>query len=164
MHRLHIRFALLALLGALPLAGCASAVFQQPVVTLEGVQIGGIGLRGGTLLVNLRVVNPNRFELSANELDYRLAVADPASAGDTTWIDFANGTYDQPFIVAARDSASVQIPVDFSYGGLGGAASSLLGRGSFTYRAEGTVDVRTPLGTYEVPFRRRGTVGLLSDR
>lgn len=152
------------LLGALLLAGCAGNVFRQPVVTLEGVQVGGLGLRGGTLLVNIQVVNPNRFELSANELDYRLAVADPSASGDSAWIDFATGTYDQPFSVAPRDTANVQIPVEFSYGGLGNAASTLLRAGSFSYRAEGTVDVRTPLGTYEVPFNRRGTVSLLSNR
>lgn len=153
-----------SLLLALVLTGCTSSLFSEPEVTLEGVQIGGLGLRGGTLLVDLRVVNPNRFALNADKLAYELALSDPESSGDTTWVDLAAGTYDQPFSVAARDSARVQIPVEFNYSGLGAAAGSMLTRGTFNYRASGTVDVRTPLGRHDVPFRKRGTVSLLGTR
>ena len=50
------------------------------------------------------------------------ALRDPGVQADTTWIDFATGTYDQAFSVGARDTALVQIPVDFNYSGLGAAA------------------------------------------
>ena len=43
-------------------------------------------------------------------------------------------------------------------------AGSMLRRGTFTYRASGTADVRTPLGTHQVPFRKTGTVTLLGTR
>jgi LEA14-like dessication related protein len=153
-----------SLLVVLLMAACGGRVFRQPQVTLQNVQIGGLGLRGGTLLVNLQVVNPNRFALNANELNYALQLNDPTAAGDTTWLDFAQGTYDQPFSVAAGDSAEVQIPVEFSYAGLGGAAGSLMRSGTFTYRATGSVDVRTPLGSYAVPFNKRGTISLMGAR
>ena len=154
--------AALTLLLALGTGGCAGAVFDQPQVTLENVQLGGLGLRGGTLLVSLQVINPNRFSLNADRLTYELALRDPAEMADTTWIDFATGTYAEGFSVPARDTAVVQIPVEFTYGGLGAAAGSLLRAGTFTYLASGTVDVRTPLGTHEVPFRKRGTMTLMS--
>lgn len=150
-------------LFAVLLGACGGRVFRQPQVTLESVQLGGLGLRGGTLLVSLEVVNPNRFALNANELTYALQLSDPEAAGDTAWLDFANGTYDQPFSVGAGDTARVEIPVEFTYSGLGGAAGSLLRSGTFTYRATGSVDVRTPLGSYDVPFSRRGTVTLMGD-
>lgn len=153
--------AALALLLTVALAACSSSVFKQPEVTLQSVQLGGLGLRGGTMLVNLRVVNPNRFTLSANQLQYQLAIGDRDEPGDTAWIDVAEGVYDRPFSVAARDSAVVQIPVEFSYSGLGGAATSILRAGTVDYRASGTVDVRTPLGIYDVPFRRSGKVTLM---
>ncbi|HET7275480.1 MAG TPA: LEA type 2 family protein [Longimicrobiaceae bacterium] len=150
-----------AVLTLLALSGCGTSVFQEPQVDLEGVQLGGIGLRGGTLLVNLRIVNPNGFALSANQLTYDLAVADPDVPGDTAWVEFASGTYDQAFSVGARDTSRVQIPIEFSYSGLGGAASSLLSAGTFDYRASGSVNVGTPLGSYDVPFRKRGIVTLM---
>lgn len=151
----------LVLLAAL--AACGGPVFRQPQVTLNDVRLGGLGLSGGTLLVSLHVVNPNRFALNANQLRYELSLSGAGDSADTTWVDFAEGTYDQPFSVPAGDSATVQVPVEFSYSGIGSAASGLLRRGTFTYRARGTVDLRTPLGGYDVPFSKRGTVTLLSS-
>jgi LEA14-like dessication related protein len=153
-----------ALAAVVLLAGCGSIV-HQPKVTLENVQIGGLGLRGGTLLVNLRVENPNGFTLSANQLTYDLAIRDPeASASpDTSWIDFANGVYDQPFSVGGHETRTVQVPVEFSYSGLGSASSALLRNGTFTYRARGSVDVKTPLGTQAVPFTKRGTFSMMGS-
>jgi LEA14-like dessication related protein len=155
---------IVAVLGTVLLAACGGSVFKQPQVTLQGVQLGGLGLRGGTLLVNLQVVNPNRFALSADRLSYDLALGGSEEPGDTSWIDFASGTYDEPFSVEAGDTSVIQIPVEFTYSGLGGATSALLRSGTFDYRASGTVDVDTPLGNYEVPYRKKGTVTLLGTR
>jgi len=153
--------AVLALLAVLALAGCGSGMYKQPEITLQNVQLGGLGLRGGTLLVNVKVVNPNRFALNASALRYDLSIADNRQAGDPTWVDFASGLYDQPFSVPSRDSATVQIPVEFTYAGLGSASAAVLRTGTFDYSARGTVDVRTPLGPHTVPFQRRGTVSML---
>jgi LEA14-like dessication related protein len=150
-----------ALLLAIALGGCASGMYTQPEVTLQGVQLGGLGLRGGTLLVNLKIVNPNRFALNASSLRYDLSIADSRRADDPTWVDFASGIFDQPFTVGARDSATVQIPIEFTYSGLGSASAAVLRTGTFDYSARGTVDVRTPIGPYTVPFQRRGTVSML---
>ena len=153
-----------ALWLAFVLTACASAIYQQPRVTLENVHIAGLGLRGGTLVVNLEVTNPNRFALNAEQLEYQVEISDRESAADSTWVDLTSGVYDEPFSVAAGATEMVEIPIEFSYSGLGGAASSLMRAGTFSYRATGTVDVRTPLGRYEVPFRRGGMVSLLSSR
>lgn len=161
-HAKTVRSALVLVL--LAVAGGCTSVFNQPEVTLQSVQVGGLGIRGGTLLVNVEVINPNSFSLSADELTYQLAVSDPEEPQDSAWIDFASGTYDQAFSVGARDTAVVQIPVEFSYAALGAAAGSIVRAGTFTYRASGTVDVRTPLGRRQVPFRKRGTVALLGPQ
>jgi len=153
--------SLVAVAAFLSLGACASAVFQQPEVRLEGVQLAGLGLRGGTLLFNVEVTNPNRFTLSAEELTYQLSIADTRASGDTLWLDLASGTYAEPFSVGGGETATVQVPVEFTYAGLGGAAASILRAGTFSYRATGTVDVRTPLGSREVPFRRGGMVTLM---
>lgn len=158
-----LRFSIAAFFVTIA-GACAGSVFHQPQVTLQSVQVAGLGLRGGTLLVNVEVINPNRFSLSAEALTYQLAVSDPEAASDTAWIDFATGTYAERFSVGARDTAVVQIPVEFSYSALGAASASLVEAGTFTYRATGTVDVRTPLGGREVPFSKRGTVSLLGTR
>ncbi len=159
MSRTIRRFSALLLIGLL--TACGSRLFEQPQVNLQSVQLAGLGLRGGTLLVNLQITNPNSFALSANQLEYQLAIANSGAGNDTTWLDLANGLYAEPFSVGAGATESVQIPVEFTYSSLGGAASSVLRAGTFNYRATGTVAVRTPLGTRDVPFRRGGMVSLL---
>lgn len=156
--------AALSLLVLVMLTACGTFGFRQPRVTLEGVQLGSLGLRGGTLLVNLRVENPNGFALNAERLRYDLELRDPDQAGDSAWIDFATGTYDEEFSVGAGDTETVQIPVEFSYSGLGGAASAMLRNGTFQYRARGEVDVDTPIGTRSVPFTKRGTFTMAGQR
>ncbi|MEX2581789.1 MAG: LEA type 2 family protein [Gemmatimonadota bacterium] len=147
----------------LTLSACGRA-FTEPEVRLEGVQLAGLGLRGGTLMVNVEITNPNRFALNADQLHYQLAIADSEVAGDTAWVDLASGTYEEPFSVGGGETGRVQVPVEFTYAGLGGAAASILRAGTFNYRAAGTVDVRTPLGTRAVPFRRGGMVTVLGTR
>lgn len=154
--------AVLALVAVLALGGCTSSMYKQPEITLQNVQLGGLGLRGGTLLVNVKVVNPNRFALHANQLRYDLSIADSRQNTDAAeWIDFASGIFAEPFTVGGRDSATVQIPVEFTYSGLGGATATVLRTGAFNYSARGSVDVRTPIGPYTVPFQRRGSVSML---
>jgi hypothetical protein len=167
---------LLVVLGA-----CTGGMYRQPQITLEDVRLGGLGFTGGTLLVDVKVVNPNRFALRASELAYDLRIRSTRQENDTTWVNFAQGVVDLGtiqrfnsgsdrrgngedaqlgFLIPARDSATVQIPVEFTYSGLGSAGATILRYGSFTYRAEGTVNANTPVGTRRLPFRRIGTVTL----
>src|SRR5215218_3137227 len=132
MRRSNTMRGVLALALTMAAAGCGGSIYRQPEITLESVQIGGLGLSGGTLVVDLQVMNPNRFSLSANRLNYDLQLRDPETATDTTWSDFASGAYEQPFSVGGGETAHVQIPVSFSYSGLGAAAGSMLRRGTFT--------------------------------
>jgi len=115
-------------------------------------------------MVNVEILNPNRFSLSASEVRYELAIARIDEPPDTTWIEFASGAHTEDFSVGGGETALVQVPVEFSYAGLGSATTALLRAGTFSYRATGAVDVRTPIGAYEVPFEQGGVISLLSAR
>jgi LEA14-like dessication related protein len=137
-------------------SGCMRV--HEPEVRLAGVRLAGIGLTGGTLQVRLQVVNPNRFALRSDGLTYDLALGEPGS--DTgEWIQFAQGTFPETLQVPARDSAIIDIPVEFSYRGVGGALRSLLDTGSFRYRISGVVHVTGPVRR-DLPYQRRGVVTL----
>lgn len=136
--------------SAVLLAGCATLgrqVFEQPVVTFKDVNVRGIGLQGGTLDVLLNVYNPNRFRLDATRLTYRLLV-DSTSLG--------TGALDQRFVVQGGDSATVRLPVQFTFSGLGAAGRQLLRSGAVNYRVLGDVTVSTPVGNFTRPFDRTG--------
>lgn len=145
-------------LGVSLLATACSSAFRQPEVELENVEIGSLGLTGGTLLVNVRVHNPNSFALNAEAIRYELLLKDPNATSDTTWSQFANGSYDRRVSVGGGRTETFQVPVEFSYSTLRGAASSVLRTGRFDYRARGSVVAQTPFGSREVPFRKSGTL------
>lgn len=143
-------------LVALSLAACSRA-YQQPEVQFEGVRVGGIGLRGGTLYAQVLVTNPNRFDLETSALSYDLEVAHPTQAGE--WISFTEGTIDERVRVAARGSTILEVPIAFQFDDMGGAVRSLLDTGSFAYRVSGSVRLSEPIAR-TFPYRRQGTVSM----
>ncbi len=147
---------------AVMLSACGGTMFREPEIELEGVSLGSVGLTGGTLLVNVRVHNPNSFSLGGKQLSYQLHVKESGRGSDSTWMPFADGVWENDFTIRGGRTETLQIPVEFTYSGLGGAATSMLRSGRFDYRASGTVQARTPLGTRDVPFRKTGTVLMLS--
>jgi LEA14-like dessication related protein len=148
-----------AALAALVFAGCFAG-FERPEVRLHGVRVGGIGLRGGTVYARLQVVNPNGFTLRADELTYDLEFA-----GERVdeWLPFAEGVFEERIEVPGRDSATVEIPVEFTYRELGQAMQSVLDRGTLDYRVRGSVRVTDPIGR-TVPYRHEGTVTMSGFR
>jgi LEA14-like dessication related protein len=146
--------------GLLLLGACASAV-RQPEVRLDGVRVGGIGLRGGTLYALVEVTNPNGFELETRSLTYDLQVAHPDSAGQ--WISFSQGTLDDPIRVGSNRSTVIEVPIQFRYDDLGGAMRSVLDTGTFNYRVRGDVRLSEPFGR-TIPYAHTGTVSLMGAR
>lgn len=149
----------LALVLLVALSAC-TAGFRQPRVELEGIQLGSLGLGGGTVLVNVRIENPNPVGFRADSLEYELFLRNPDAQGDSAWTRFAQGVHAERFSIGANDTETVQIPVEFSFSQLGSAGQQLLRRGSFQYRAVGNVNVRTSFGGRQVPFRKTGTFTL----
>lgn len=140
----------LAAFAAVALAGCASlgsGSFREPIVHFNDAKIRGLGLSGGSVDVVLSVYNPNRFDLNATRLTYRLMVEDK---------ELGTGALNNAFRVADNDSTYVTIPVDFTYSGLGAAGRQLLTSGSINYRVLGDFTVDTPLGSFTRPYDQRG--------
>jgi len=158
MRRMAVAATVAVLVGML-LTACAPRV-SRPDVHLVGVRLGGLGLRGGLVYVQLSVVNPNDFPLEATGLTYNLGLRDPTTGGDGEWVDLAEGRFGESVRVGARDSSIVEIPVEFTYTGAGAALRSILDRGTLSYRVSGAVALSRPLRT-EVPYRHSGTVAVL---
>lgn len=143
----------LSALVALLATGCAPKV-EQPDVWLSGARLVSLGIRGGVIDVELGVHNPNRFTIRAAGLTYDLDFQDPDGDG---WLDFAEGRASEDLRIESGDTASVVIPVEFSYSGLGGAVRGLLDRGSFDYQVDGLVAVEAPV-VRDIRYRHSGTV------
>jgi LEA14-like dessication related protein len=151
----------LVLLPVLVAAACIPK-FYQPGVRLDAVRLGSVGFSGGTLYVQLVVDNPNTYELRSAALRYTIEMSD-GTTGDSRWLPLASGSIEKELSVAANDSTSVELPVDFSYAGLGSALRSILQSGAIEYRLSGDMRVTQPVRR-SVPFRRSGRVAVDMSR
>jgi LEA14-like dessication related protein len=131
-------------------AGCASlglGSFKEPLVHFNDAKLRGLGLSGGSVDVVLSVYNPNRFDLNATRLTYKLFVENN---------QLGTGQLNNAFRVGNNDSTYVTIPIDFTYAGLGAAGRELLTRGTINYRVTGDFTVSTPLGNFTRPYDQTG--------
>lgn len=154
------RRTMVPLLALLALAQACTG-FRRPTIELEGVELGSVGFSGGTLLVNVRVENPNAIGFRAERVNYELFIRQPGQpAGDQGWERLTGGTYEEEIVIRARETRTVQIPIDFRLSDLGPAASSVLRTGRFDYRVTGSADVRAAGTRRAVPFRKTGSMSL----
>lgn len=130
--------------------GCSAlgkAAFAEPIVTLQDVQLKGIGLNGGAVDVVLNVYNPNNYRLDATRVRYNLLF-------DSTKV--ADGEITERQTVEGKDTLRVNIPVNFTFRALGEAGRQLISQGSVPYRVTGDVVVGSPVGNFTVPFSKSG--------
>lgn len=153
-----VKRALIAagLLLSTAIAGCASlgkAAFKEPVVSLKEFNVTGLGLTGGSVDIVLNVYNPNKYNLDALSMTYRV---------DVDSIKLGDGVLDGRFVVPSGDSSTVKLPVRFTYAGLGAAGRSLITAGTVNYRVRGDFTVSTPVGNFTRPYDRTGRYSSVS--
>lgn len=159
--RRYERSVLIVALGAGLITACVGRV-RQPEIALAGVKLGGLGLRGGTVVAQLEIRNPNSFDVETSAITYDLKVSD-RTADQETWLDFAKGTFREEVKVEEGRTKIVEIPIEFTYASVGGAIRSIMDRGTFNYQVEGTVSLREPLRR-DIPYKHKGNVSLQGSR
>ncbi len=148
MRKIALVAASAAMLAGAACSTLGSAAFEQPIVSLKDVKIRGIGLTGGNLDVLLNVYNPNHYRLDATRMTYRVVLGDS--------VTLASGLVDSRFSVSDRDSTPVQIPVSFTYSGIGEAGRQLLQMGAVNYKVVGDVTVGSVVGNFTIPYSSTG--------
>ena len=148
----------LLILGVVALSGwsCATlvkAAFETPVVALRDVRLSAVGFDGGTLDVLLSIYNPNEFNLDASQVTYSVLV-DSALVG--------SGATEQRFVVPAKDSSVVRLPVHFTWNGAGAAGRQLMANGSVLYEVKGAMKIASGVGTITLPYDQRGRFSSLA--
>jgi LEA14-like dessication related protein len=135
-------------------AACASlarAAFVPPDVALTEIQLKGIGIAGGSLTLVFQVHNPNGYDLTGGRFE---------ASVDLEETSFGDIALEQPLHIPAHDSALVDVPLRFTWEGVGSGARAFLRSGSARYRFQGRLELATPLGTQTVPVQNTGTVTL----
>ena len=159
MKKIH-RGVLAAVMLAVVAAGCIGRV-RKPEVTLNSVRVAGIGLRGASLIAELDINNPNDFTIETDSIRYQLFAN--TSGDGTSWAPVMERTFSQRVVIDEDKTTRVDIPIDFNYADLSGAARSILDRGTFNYQLRGNVFVREPMRR-TIPFTHTGNVSLQGAR
>jgi LEA14-like dessication related protein len=136
-------------------AAACSHAFREPTVRLADIVSGGFGLKGGSVIAQIEVDNPNSFTLGTKTISYNFEVLD-ATKSDTSWVPVTKGIIDKPIRVGSNDKTIVEVPIDFNYSDFGPVARSVMDRGSFRYRVSGTVELKDPISR-TIPFHRTDT-------
>lgn len=147
---------LLTLAAVLPITSMACALlrgfrFEEPTVRLETIQVRGLDLLGGQLILVLDVFNPNSYELRGLGLEAQLALEET---------QFGEARLDEGFLLPADAHALLEIPMSFTWKGVGAGAKALLSRGEVGYDLITAIRADTPAGARPVRIRRNGTVRL----
>ena len=129
-----------------------SIPFDRPSVALRDVRLSGAGLLGGAAEIQLRVHNPNDYDLTEPRVNYRVLLDD---------VEIATGLTDLDVTVPAEDSVTVKLPATFSYRGLGRAGRLVANTGAAPYRVLGRIIVGTPHGRLSFPYDRAGQFSTL---
>ncbi|MEO8879487.1 MAG: LEA type 2 family protein [Gemmatimonadaceae bacterium] len=150
--RLKIALVSTVALASFSCAGFGRGGFKDPVVTFKNVQVGGIGLTGGTLDVILSVYNPNGYRLDASRVTYKVMVNS---------LDVGAGALDKHFSVPSNDSADVVLPLRFNWSGVNAAGRELMKTGSIPYRVLGDLTVGSGVGDFTIQYDRTGNFNSL---
>lgn len=142
-----------ALLLAVSVSACSTAKLPEadaPDVSLAGLSFSEIGLFEQAFTLQLRLKNPNDFDIPVNALNFALDVNDAP---------FAKGLSNEDFTLPA--SAEIIIPVEVSI-----ATNDLIERVAaigtgrrLAYQLTGTADIDSWFSA-PVPFNRSGKLAL----
>lgn len=121
--------------------------FERPTVDLAAVEVTGIGLTGGSLNLVLAVYNPNRYDLRTARVEIGIDLEDT---------HFGDALLESAILLPAESHATVDVPLTFTWEGVGAGARALLGRGSVRYALDGRIVADTPVGSRGVDLETRG--------
>jgi LEA14-like dessication related protein len=123
--------------------------FEEPGFDLTSVRIDGLGLTGGSLTLFVDVDNPNSYDLRTAQIDLA--------------IDFEDTRFGEAFLdgstrFSSQSVTPIELPLSFSWGGVGAGARALLERGAIGYTLATKLTVDTPLGDHPIEMTTRGNV------
>jgi LEA14-like dessication related protein len=134
------------------LASCATLRqlhFEQPTVALEAIEITGVGVSGGSLVLVLDVFNPNDYDIRTTWVEASLELEDT---------HFGTAVLEGDETLVAGSHTLVEIPAEFTWEGVGAGARALLQRGALRYDLETRLRVETSVGGRSMTLRNRGEV------
>lgn len=143
-----------AVVVASPFAGCAQLTktlkssFQLPSLTFKTVSLANVSLDSATVNLAFQLNNPNPIGLSVSTVSYSFFVeGKQVVAGQPP-----NG-----LTIPASGSRELVFPANVKFADVAPVVQTFLTKETASYRAEGSVGLKTPLGVFSVPLKQEGT-------
>src|SRR3989454_6847367 len=144
------RISLVALVS-LACATLGRLSFPEPDISLQEIEVTGIGLTGGTFNLVFDVYNPTDYRIRSPRLEVGI---------DLEGRHFGDALLDRPLDLSPTNHNRLVVPVRFEWAGLGAGAKALVTRQAVGYGLTGRVLVDTPLGERSVALKGTGNVPL----
>lgn len=131
------------------LGSCATLqrALQKPAIRFDRANLAAISLGGVTLDLVFDVHNPNAIGLSLAELDAKLFVENKQLAATKP-----PGGLTLP----ARGSTKITLPMQINFADVAGVAHAFLSKDTASYRFEGNLGLKSPIGVVRVPVGAEG--------
>jgi LEA14-like dessication related protein len=112
-------------------------------ISLDSVEVTNMELTGATLVIRLRIYNPNSITATLDRANYDLW-------GNGN--DLGNGAISERTDIPPASTRTIATNFELSFAGAAGVIWSALNVGKVSWRLTGTAFFDTPLGTMSVPF------------
>ncbi len=153
----HVALGLASVLVLLAFGGCGHLSFltKKPEVKKVSVSLVGMDFRKIDLRFDVEVDNASAGSLTVAGYDYDLAIEGQP---------FLKGRSDVGFELKPRAVTTIPLPVSIKLADLFRQVSSLLGRSDAAYSVTVGFLIKTPAGTFRLPFQKEGRVPLLPSK
>lgn len=125
--------------------------FQEPSIALQEIRVTALDLSGGTLDLELDVLNPNDFALRTIRMELGI---------DLEQVHFGDALLESAIELPSQQHTLVTVPVRFEWAGVEAGARGLLTRQAIHYGLTGVATLGTPIGDRRVNLRGSGEVPL----
>jgi LEA14-like dessication related protein len=130
-------------------------ILKIPDISLNRLDIQRLTLQKADLILEFEVVNPNRFALMLDRLDYQLKL---------NGIDVGNGALSQSLKVEQGGQGRIRLPLTLNFMQAGrGLYTALLGDSGISYELNGALDASGEiplLDGFRMPLAKQGKVKL----
>lgn len=128
------------------LGGCATfkPVVERPQLAFEGLGVRGLSFNHATFVVRFKVLNPNRFGIEFDQMNYTLHLNDQP---------IGTGAVLEKVRVEGKEEQVVQLPIQIKYTDLTQALRGMaMAKAPSQFKLEGLVKAHSK----EIPFKEEG--------
>ncbi|HEY8212303.1 MAG TPA: LEA type 2 family protein [Myxococcaceae bacterium] len=139
---------------ASPFAGCAELkktlknAFQLPTLTFKTVSLADVSLESATVNLAFQLKNPNPIGLSVSSVSYSFFVEGKQVVA---------GSPPNGLTIPSSGSRELVFPANVKFADVAPVLQTFLTKETATYRAEGSIGLKTPIGVLPIELKQEGT-------